>query len=202
MVYIYTYIWFIFVVNVGKQTIHGSYDIWDKKIRDNYIVMLVYSRMVGPNDGEHNNFSPSTFLKKIQLKYHHGFFQTKIIHVVSTCRFIQQNSSSPRLNLPKTNSSHLKLVFLDGGFKYFVFSPRSLGKWSNLNWKDHPFFQVRKTAVSSPGSVVTGNHITDTTHWGLEALMQLRRADLGRRDVFFFFRIPRMLWVFLGTKVN
>ena len=122
---IYTYIWFIFVVNVGKQTIHGSYDIWYMKIRDySYCHVSLLVGVVGTID----------FVNKKQLKYHHGFFNQHY-PCGFNCRFAQQKSGSPRLNLPKTNNSHLKLgllkrklVFLDGGLEYFVFSPRSLGE--------------------------------------------------------------------------
>ena len=34
---IFTYIWLIFMVNLGEYTIHGSYGIFIKQIRERYL---------------------------------------------------------------------------------------------------------------------------------------------------------------------
>ena len=43
---VFTYIWLIFMVNVGKYTIHGSYGLWISRVKEAVFVESIAKEMI------------------------------------------------------------------------------------------------------------------------------------------------------------
>ena len=73
-IYIYTYIWLIFMVNVGKYTIHGSYG---------NILLEIYLYLGGYQDPGSQWVNDLSFLRKgtLPLLQRLGMAQCKPIHL-------------------------------------------------------------------------------------------------------------------------